>query len=141
MNSKTLINQRFIKAVNFLISEKIVENKSTIAEKINISKSKFSEILNQRMNIGLEDLAAFTEEFLINPLWVLTGKGNLSLEKDFGQVSEPKQEYKKENLNTDSLNFLQQQIADLKEDKEELKKDKRILQDIIDHKLGNQNAS
>lgn len=77
MNSKVSINQRFTESVNFLISEFKDVNKTSIAEKLKISKSKFSEILNKRMSIGLENLADFTECFNISAEWLLTGKGEM----------------------------------------------------------------
>lgn len=79
MNDKTAINQRFTNAVNHLISETKAENKTTIADKIKISKSKFSEILNNRMSIGIEDLAKFCEVFCMDANWILTGKGEMKI--------------------------------------------------------------
>ena len=143
MNSKLIINQRFIDSVNYLISEK-KGNKSTISEKINISKSKFSEILNNRMSIGIEDLANFIEAFSINPYWILTGKGKMLLNYDSennSNFSEPITKYEVESNDKTILQLLQNQIAELKEDKDELKKDKQLLQEIIQNKLGNQKPS
>lgn len=91
--SKVAINQRFIVAVNYLISELKSENKSSIADKIKISKSKFSEILKERMNVGLEDLAQFVENFDFDPNWILTGKGEMvrnSYNNTSQNLSEPK---------------------------------------------------
>lgn len=71
---KISINKRFIIAVNYLVSDKKVLNKSEISEKLNISKSKFSEILNERMGIGVDLLAIFCEKFSVNSNWLLTGQ-------------------------------------------------------------------
>lgn len=74
---KISINKRFINAVDYLISKKKVLNKSEISEKLNISKSKFSEILNERMGIGVDLLAVFCEKFDVNSNWLLTGNGSM----------------------------------------------------------------
>lgn len=65
----------------------------------------------------------------------------INLENEINEVREPETEYKIENKNTDFIQNLLSQVEELKRDKEELRNDKKILQEIIDHKLGNQNAS
>lgn len=75
--SKEIINQRFIEVINFLISEKKVPSKSFLAEKFGISASKFSEILKERMNVGIDLLSILIDDYNINSEWLLTGKGEM----------------------------------------------------------------
>ncbi|WP_298136499.1 hypothetical protein [Flavobacterium sp.] len=74
------INQRFIQSVEYVISTKEVYNKSRIASELKISPSKFSEILNKRMNVGVDMVAVFCELFGISSEWMLTGKGEMTNE-------------------------------------------------------------
>lgn len=74
------INQRFIESIEYVLSTKEVYNKSRIASELNISPSKFSEILNKRMNAGVDLIAAFCELFGISSEWMLTGKGQMTVE-------------------------------------------------------------
>jgi|GEM_PF-5357809 len=43
-------------AVNFLITHKKVKSKTVLAENIRVSKTKLSEILSNRMNVGSDTL-------------------------------------------------------------------------------------
>jgi len=83
---KSAINQRFTNAVIFLVSQKIADSKTNIAEKLKISKSKFSEILSNRMNVGSDTLALFSIEYGVSTEWLLTGKGSM-LREDLGDKS------------------------------------------------------
>lgn len=74
--NKTAINQRFIDVINFLISDK-KENKGSIANILNIKPSKFSEILNGRMNAGIEEIIIISENFNINLEFILKGSGEM----------------------------------------------------------------
>ena len=74
---KDLINRRFNECVNFVLSKKIAENKAKIAEKLGISRSKFSEILNYRMNVSAEMISVFCATYKINSDWILTGDGEI----------------------------------------------------------------
>ena len=53
---KTDINGRFITAINHLIESRKL-SKTSIAQSLGIKPAKFSEILNERMNVGTETLA------------------------------------------------------------------------------------
>ena len=76
--TKEAINKRFIYSVDLLISEKKVKSKSVIAKNIQIKPNTLSEILNKRMNIGLDTLALFCEEFNVSANWLLLGKNKSS---------------------------------------------------------------
>lgn len=71
------INQRFIFSVEYIISENIVEKKKDIADILGITPSKFSEILNERMNVSAELLSIFSIKFGISVEWLLTGEGEM----------------------------------------------------------------
>jgi phage repressor protein C with HTH and peptisase S24 domain len=86
---KEAINQRFIDTVYYLIAEKKDLNKSKIASEIEIQPSKFSEILNKRMNIGIDSIVLFCEKFSISVEWLLTGKGTRTKEDSIHYLNEP----------------------------------------------------
>lgn len=71
---KVDINSRFIEAINSLLRDKGL-TKSGIAQTLCIKPSKFSEILNERMNVGTDTLALLCREFCFNASWVLLGEG------------------------------------------------------------------
>lgn len=103
--SKNAINERFINSVNQVISGNKLENKSTIATKLQIKKAKFSEILNSRMNVGIEEIILFCEEYNYNVEWLVTGKGKIKRNEDqqieipLLRVEEPQEEiYEKSNV-------------------------------------------
>ncbi len=85
--SKSAINQRFIESVNYLVSIKKEINKTVIASEIEISKSKFSEILNGRMNVGIEQIIKLSEKFNVSLDYILIGKGEI--EKNSNQNLQP----------------------------------------------------
>lgn len=105
MITKELINQRFTESVNFIISRKIAKNKAEIAENLNIARSKFSEILNGRMSIGLEDLANYILVYNLNFDWFLTGEGEIikGIEQEISENSSEKYYISKLLLSKDEL--------------------------------------
>lgn len=74
---KESINARFIQAVNYLLSSGIVGSKGELSEILKIKNSKFSEILNGRMNIGTDLAALICMRFNISSDWLLMGKGEM----------------------------------------------------------------
>lgn len=75
--SKEDINKRFVEAVNHLLSNNIVAGKGLISESLNIKASKFSEILNYRMNVGTDLVAMISDLYNIDANWLLTGRGSM----------------------------------------------------------------
>lgn len=73
---KTDINRRFITAINTLLKDKGL-TKTGIAQSLGIKPSKFSEILNERMNVGTDTLALVCELYSFNPSWLLLGEGSM----------------------------------------------------------------
>lgn len=74
MTEKTEINNRFIYAIGTLLQDKGL-TKTSIANSLGIKPSKFSEILNGRMNAGTDTLALLCDQFSFNTEWLLLGKG------------------------------------------------------------------
>ena len=62
---KSEINQRFIKAINSLLQDKGL-TKSGIAQSLGIKPAKFSEILNNRMNVGTDTLALLCDLYSVD---------------------------------------------------------------------------
>lgn len=85
---KEEINLRFVEAVNHLLDTRIVASKADLAEKLGIKPSKFSEILNYRMNIGTDLAALLCFTYNINSNWLLTGEGKM-LRNEESPPSEP----------------------------------------------------
>ena len=81
---KSTINERFIFLVNYIISEKVAKNKAEIAQILDVKPSKFSEILNKRMNVGIDMIVNICSRFGISVEWVLTGNGDM-LQKNVSQ--------------------------------------------------------
>lgn len=77
METKFSVNQRFIKAVNYLLKVKSVKNKSELAANLRLGKSKLSEILNERMNVGIDTIALFCLLYEIRTDWILNEKGKM----------------------------------------------------------------
>jgi len=71
---KNVINKRFIDSVNRLIESNLTLNKTILAESLGIGKSKFSEILNSRMNVPVDMIADYCYKYKIDANWMLTGE-------------------------------------------------------------------
>lgn len=74
--TKTDINMRFVKAIESLLQDKGL-TKTGIAQSLGIKPSKFSEILNFRMNVGTETIALLCDLYSFNPTWILLGEGSM----------------------------------------------------------------
>lgn len=71
---KQQINERFKLAINVLLRDKGL-TKTIIANNLGIKPSKFSEILNNRMNVGVETIALLCEEYSFSAAWLLNAEG------------------------------------------------------------------
>ena len=76
MNIKDSINKRFIKAVEKVINDNVAKNKREIADVLEISPSKFSEILKERMNAGLDNIQKFCSHYGVNYYYIFEEKGD-----------------------------------------------------------------
>lgn len=83
METKASVNQRFIQDVNYLLAVKSVKNKTELAVNLRLSKSKLSEILNERMNVGIDTIALFCLLYEIKTDWLLNEKGKMVRPDEF----------------------------------------------------------
>jgi plasmid maintenance system antidote protein VapI len=74
--TKDEISTRFIWAVNAVLSNNLIPNKSALAESLRVKPSKFSEILNGRMKVGIDMIAIMCDFYNISPDWILMSRGN-----------------------------------------------------------------
>lgn len=74
--SKDEINTRFHWAVNAILSNNLMPNKTALAESLGVKPSKFSEILNGRMKVGIDMVAIMCDFYNISPDWILMSRGN-----------------------------------------------------------------
>ena len=74
---KKLVSQRFIEAVNYILSENSEVKKGEIAKKLNLSNSSFSEILNKRMNPSIEAISLISINYNISLYWLINNNGDM----------------------------------------------------------------
>ena len=73
---KEAIDNRFIRAVIALMDTGIATTQGEIAQALGVKSAKFSEIMNGRMHVGVDMLSELSEEYLVAPEWLLTGRGD-----------------------------------------------------------------
>ena len=76
---KEAIDNRFIRAVIALMDTGIATTQGEIAQALGVKSAKFSEIMNGRMHVGVDMLSELSEEYLVAPEWLLTGRGGLNV--------------------------------------------------------------
>jgi phage repressor protein C with HTH and peptisase S24 domain len=69
--------ERFKKAIDYLVKEKIAATKKEIASKLGVSPSYFSEILNYRINLSADLLQRFLNSYPVNPAYIFSISDNL----------------------------------------------------------------
>ncbi|MDO4209117.1 MAG: S24 family peptidase [bacterium] len=74
--SKDEINSRAVDALLAIIANGLVATKSDLAECLGAKPSKFSEILNYRMKVGVDIIAKICDWYYVDPDWLLMGRGN-----------------------------------------------------------------
>lgn len=75
---KSLINSRFITAINSLLKRENSLTKGDLSQKFGISQQKFTEILKERVNVGADLLASLIIAYPdISAEWLLTGEGSM----------------------------------------------------------------
>lgn len=74
--TKEEINKRFIKAVTAIMANKLISSKTGLAESLGVKPAKFSEILNGRMNVGIDMIARMCDFYQVSPDWLLLSRGN-----------------------------------------------------------------
>ena len=100
MDIKTLINKRFAFAIQKVITDKLAKNKREIANNLEISPSKFSEILNNRMNAGVDVIQRFCSKYSINYCYIFDGD-------EIFYESQRQKNKKKESINLQQYNIKQ----------------------------------
>lgn len=122
---KKEINDRVIQSINHIIDNNIVSTKKELADVFQISQSKFSEILKNRMNAGIEIFRILFEEYQINPTWLLTNQGEMILSETpsptLGKTSSDIE------LSKQYIDDLKERIDELKNEKAELNSDVKEL--------------
>lgn len=72
------MNERFIEAINYLISEKIAYNQSDLARILGIGRSQISAIKNGYGNVSKQIVSKMEEAFpMISSDWILRGDGEM----------------------------------------------------------------
>lgn len=79
---RSAVNKRFQESINFLIDTKKAKTKGEIASNFGIKPSKFSEILNNRMNAGQDLLTSLSRIYGVSLNWLLTGEGSMISEEE-----------------------------------------------------------
>lgn len=129
--SKALINQRFIQIVNDYLLTENSDNKTKIAEKIKIKPAKFSEILNERMNAGIEEILLFCDFYNYNLNYVLKGEGVMKIEKSDMAFEEPTEKYMSElDFAKEKNEFYLEKIELLQQKLEQCEQEKKSLQGV-----------
>jgi len=85
---KVEINDRFIAAINSLLKDKGL-SKTSIAASLGVKPSKFSEILNNRMNAGTDMIALLCELYSFSAIWILNGRGPMLVPGEIKGRSKP----------------------------------------------------
>ncbi|GAA5027549.1 hypothetical protein GCM10011506_16420 [Marivirga lumbricoides] len=94
---KETVNQRFNKAVNYLLETKRANNKKQIAESLEVSPSYFTEILKERLKISGDLLQIFLNKWQIDPNFIFGNSDQiLGIERyeDMASAKEPFHQYK-----------------------------------------------
>lgn len=89
---KDLINQRFKDSVDYLIENNLEKNKSKLADKLNITAPKLSEIMGGRMYAPVEAIVEVCNKYHISFDWMFNGKEPMFVHS-FGYMSEPVDQY------------------------------------------------
>ena len=119
---KEAVNQRFISAINYLLDSNTESNKYTIAQKLGLKTSMFSEILKKRVNVGIEHIIRLKKNWNISYDWILDGSGEMiKLENniknlDFKELAESRKETAE--LLREKIKNLEEEISQLKKAKE-----------------------
>lgn len=98
MNNES-INQRVVKAINYLLEQGFVQKKGDIAEKLQCSPQTITEILGGRQGMKVEVLQKFFDGFNISYEYIFEGKGEI-LKGGISNAQENAQKYAQESINS-----------------------------------------
>ena len=95
---KETVNQRFNKAVNYLLETKRALSKKQIAESLDVSPSYFTEILKERLKISGDLLQIFLSKWQVNPNFIFSNSEQILEQtfrgyEDIASAKEPFQRY------------------------------------------------
>ena len=97
---------------------------------VGFSNGAFASQLKNGRTIGVDKLENILNTYPeLNANWLLTGKGRMLLGKQPHIVKEPLEDYKLSNAEKDLIEVLKNQLEDLKKDKER-------LHHLLDARLG-----
>lgn len=82
------INKRFIIAIEKLLLDKGL-TKTKVAESLGVKPAKFSEILNNRMNAGVDLIALLCEKYSYSAAWILNEQGPMLVPGKLNGRSKP----------------------------------------------------
>lgn len=126
---KSAVNQRFIVAVEYLISTKMVVYQGDIAKKLEIKPSRMTEIMKGRMNVALDVVIIFCNEFGISLDWMFVGEGEML---KTGQVNKPEKSFTGMHFNDENEQIIESQANTIK--------DLRKIITLLEEKLDRQQA-
>lgn len=75
--TNNIINQRFRESVDYILLQKFAKSKKEIASIMGIKPSTLSEILKDRMSIGLYMIEPYCVNYNISVDWLITGRGEM----------------------------------------------------------------
>lgn len=93
-NTKTIKNERFVFAVNYLIANGYIKNQKELCQKMNISESALSNIRTKKSVVSDKTIYKLNDTFycIFNLDYLVNGRGEL-LKNDETSVAEPMPEY------------------------------------------------
>ncbi|WP_430611571.1 helix-turn-helix domain-containing protein [Flavobacterium sp. JP2137] len=74
---KDVVNQRFVWTVGFLLETNKVKSKAELARELDIKPAALSDIIGNRINVGIDIVLRLCELYSINVEWQLTGRGEM----------------------------------------------------------------
>ena len=94
LNTKTIKNERFVYAVNYLIANGYIKNQKELCQKMNISESALSNIRTKKSVVSDKTIYKLNDTFycIFNLEYLVNGRGEL-LKNDEKCVAEPMSEY------------------------------------------------
>lgn len=133
-NTKTIKNERFVFAVNYLIANRYIKNQKELCHKMNISESALSNIRTKKSIVSDKTIYKLNDTFycIFNLDYLVNGRGEL-LKNDEKSVAEPMPEYNAipkwadaliqlVSSQTQTIEDLRREISTLKEEINKIKK-------------------
>lgn len=97
---KKLNTERFIAAVNHLISEHKVKNQADLSRELGFAEESLSQMKKGKRGVTLELMSKIFTKFAVSPIFIFFGKGPIILDHPdqfSGFIDEPEGEYASEN--------------------------------------------